>query len=177
MVANQWELAYIAVRHAEHGRNAPSTRWDTRSSPMRVARMKRAACALVSVLLMSTAAPSLAASACGGCGCQRCMERVCRIVCATKDVKTTVYTVECEDFCTLGPSCNVVCESTGCEPGCGPACSTGCGHDGAPLRAPTCGRAYTKRKLVKREITKKVPIYKCVVEYVCPDCGGVCAAR
>ena len=37
---------------------------------------------------------------------------------------------------------------------------------------PKCGHVRCRKKLVKKEITCEVPVYKCVVEYVCCDCCG-----
>ena len=33
------------------------------------------------------------------------------------------------------------------------------------------------KKLLKKEVIKEVPIYKCVVEYVCADCCGRCGGQ
>lgn len=86
---------------------------------------------------------------CGHCGCCEQVRKVCRIVCEMEEVKTVTYDCECEDFCTPGPS-----YKCGCREIC------------------TCGKVRTRRKLVKHEVVKKVPKYRCVVEYYCPDCRG-----
>jgi hypothetical protein len=103
------------------------------------------------VLAASGAASALAGDHCHTCGCCEHVEKVCRVVCEMKDVKTTVYDLECEDFC-------VACKSKDC----------GC-H-----KVPVCGKVRTKKKLVKIECVKKVPTYKCVVEYLCPRCSSGC---
>jgi hypothetical protein len=51
-------------------------------------------------------------------------------------VKKTVWAVECEEFCVPRPG-------RGC---CAP-----------------CGKMHTRKKLLRKEITVKVPVYKCVV--------------
>jgi hypothetical protein len=40
---------------------------------------------------------------------------------------------------------------------------------------PNCGKVRTKKTLEKKEITCKIPSYKCVVVYVCPKCGSKCS--
>lgn len=89
---------------------------------------------------------------CRRCGCCQDVEKVCRVVCEMKDVKTTVYDFECEDFC-------VACRSKKC----------GC------QKIPVCNKVRTKKKLVKIECVKKVPTYTCVVEYLCPRCCSACS--
>ena len=82
---------------------------------------------------------------CDHCGCQSCVQRVCRRVCEMKEVKSYEYQCKCEEFCV-------------------PTCSHGrCGHD-----CGTCSaEVRTKKKLLKVEVVKKVPTYKWVVEHVC----------
>lgn len=65
--------------------------------------------------------------------CQKC----CKIVCEMKKVKKTVWAVECEEFCVPRPSLRGCCV--------------------------TCGKVRCRRKLLKKEITVEVPVYKCVV--------------
>jgi len=98
--------------------------------------------------------PSLFHSApdcCGHCGNKCKVKKVCRLVCDEKEVKTTVYTCESEDFCVPGKSKKCGCTYT-----------------------PTCGCVYTRKKLVKKEESKKVPTTKCVVEYLCDSCCTSC---
>ena len=102
---------------------------------------------------MSTApfASAQAGHGCHKCGCCEHVEKVCHVVCEMKDVKTTVYGFECEDFCTA-------CKSKKC----------GC------QEIPICGKVRTKKKLTKIECVKKVPTYKCVVQYLCRHCSQGC---
>lgn len=112
-------------------------------------------------------------SACALCGCHAPCKKVCRLVCETKKVEETVWEVQCEDFCPLLPK--IFGKKCGCgDPGCGrdPAvcggCEAGCGKEPP---TPQCGKSRVKKTLVKKTITKEVPVYRCVVEYVCGECG------
>jgi hypothetical protein len=59
-----------------------------------------------------------------------------------KEIKKTVWVVECEEFCTTLPG----------------RCCT-----------PRCGKVRCKKKLVKKEIKVQVPVYRCKVV---DCCGG-----
>lgn len=108
------------------------------------------------------------ASTCGGSCCEHCGEccpliKVCRAECSEKEVTHYKYRVECEDFCTAGPSCRHCCED----------CCGNC----QVCKSPSCGKVRTKRKLVKIEEKEKVPVTKCVVEYLCPTCCDACGCE
>lgn len=98
---------------------------------------------------------------CSHCGRAACAHKVCRVVCEMKEVKETKYSIECEDFCVPGKS---RCHTKSCTH-CG---GKSCEH----CQIPTCGPVRTRNKLVKTEVTKKVPTYKCVVVDLCPQCAG-----
>jgi hypothetical protein len=117
-------------------------------------------CAAIALLY---SAPDLRAGApcCGGCGCQPCTRKVCRLVCETKEVTKKVYSCECEDFCVPGRS---ICCKTPCN------CPGKCCKDHTVWK-PTCGCVRTRVVLVAKDEKKKVPSYKCVVEEVCTRCG------
>jgi len=137
---------------------------------VRYARRTLIGC-LVIVLGTFAARPSDAG---GGC-CDRCgsegSQKVCRLKCTYKEVKITCWTSKCEDFCVPGP-CPLPC-GHGCLPAscdaCAGACDGGCTGAGAPRHA----RIRTKKMLMKKVITKKVPVYEWVVEDLC----GACDAR
>lgn len=108
---------------------------------------------------------------CAHCGCRCCLRPCCKIVCEMKEVKEWCYDCKCEDFCVPGRS-----ECVGCHPeqDCCGCCKM------KPTYKPCWCDMFCRKKLVKREIVKKVPKYKCVVEYVCADCcgcGGNCGHR
>lgn len=119
-------------------------------------------CALACVLALSSRAQ--AGDRCSGCDSAR-MKKVCRVVCELRDEKKTVYSCECEDFCVPGPSQK-----------CGEKWV--CDADGHRRREtiwkPGCADVRTKAKLVKREVTRKVPVYKWEVVEVCSKCGDCC---
>jgi hypothetical protein len=124
--------------------------------------MKSLVCSVA--LLLAAAGAALADECCGNseccarCGCNCCCQPVCRLVPATKKVPKIEYCCECEDFCVPGRSCHTV---TYDECGCKQHCYT-----------PTCGKVYTRTKLVKKETIEEKPGYKCVVEYVCDHCAN-----
>jgi hypothetical protein len=106
---------------------------------------------------------------CEHCGCQAHCQKICHPVCQWKDVKETVYTCRCTDICIPGRSekqCTVVDE---CNPYNCPLA-----HDYKPLytlwNPAQCARTRSVTKLVKLEVTHKVPVYKWVVEYCCDSC-------
>ncbi len=112
---------------------------------------------------------------CGGCGVQK----TCKVICETKKVKKTVWVVECEEFCAPLPNCERSCKSS-CGGGCGDSgCDSGCSSDPCdslrrPLVPPKCGKVRSRKKLVKKEITCEVPVYKCVVVCCNAGCNSGC---
>jgi hypothetical protein len=121
--------------------------------------------------------PSVATAAdgcCVRCGCRgtRC-RKVCRLVKEERKITTTCWGMECEDFCMAPPStpdCKQ-CEMVG---GKGPDEKNICAQ---PKRLvwtswiPGCGpEVFTKRKLMKKTVTKTVPSFKWVVEDMCAAC-------
>ena len=147
-------------------------------------------------LILSLVAASLllanVAEAAGGCGtpswtcsiqshsCKSCNTKTCKVVCEMVKVKKTVWVVECEEFCPLLPGCGPKKACRGdCGQGCeeGLACGTCCGND--PCAAlnkrnivpPKCGKTRCRKKLVRKEVTCEVPVYKCVPTNCCPECA------
>lgn len=124
-------------------------------------------------------------SACGkdhGC-CDDCGgKNACQVVREMKKVKKHVWVVECEEFCPSLPGCGNGCKS-GCKSSCSEeqagCCEKGCGSCGGkdPCEAlkdrclvkPRCCKPRTRKKLIKKEVTCEVPVYKCV-----PVCGKGC---
>lgn len=121
-------------------------------------------CAAVLAALVSCGAAQ--ADCCHRCGCEAHLKKVCRPVCEIKEVKETEYDCECEDFCIPGRS--QVCTEHGVDCNGCPTCEK--------VTIPACGKVRTRKKLIKKEVVKKVPSYKWVVEYVCDECcHGDCA--
>jgi hypothetical protein len=124
---------------------------------------------------------------CAHCGGHGCCQKYCRVVCEMKEVKKTVWAVKCEDFCAPLPSCplhcNECCKSCQeesckvctCGTDCGKTCDPCADLENRNYYPPNCGKVRTKKTLEKKEITCKIPSYKCVVVYACPECGQKCA--
>jgi len=97
------------------------------------------------------------------CHCHAC-GKVCRVVCEMKKIKKTVWVVECEEFCVPLPGCcegkRHCCQTSGCR--------DSCASPRRPMSVPRCGKVRCRKKLIKKEFTYAVPVYKCVV------CGGGC---
>ena len=113
---------------------------------------------------------------CAHCGRHACCEKVCRLVREDKKVEIVCWGCECEDFCVPGHS----------EPGC-KHCKTvcaSCGGDGEPCAEPKrfvwtewvpgCATIFTKKKLMKKTVTEKVPSFTWVVEDLCSHCEDEC---
>ncbi len=140
---------------------------------MNTSRLQALLFALVAAL--STATTALAGEHCGHCGCQACCQKVCRLVIDEKKVDGVCWGCQCEDFCLPGPSCR------GCK-NCEEVCNFCDENDPqAPFVQPKkfvwydwipnpCAEVHTKKKLMKKTVTKKVPSYKWVVEDLCPAC-------
>jgi hypothetical protein len=121
------------------------------------------------------AVESTAAFGCDHCGQVCPCQKTCRLVCETKKVEITCWGCKCEDFCIPGPSkpgckhCEWVCEE----------CDAACDPKGVHTQAkkfvwtewvPGCATMHTRKKLMKKTITKTIPSYKWVVEDLCPKC-------
>jgi hypothetical protein len=111
---------------------------------------------------------------CPQCGCR--LVAVCHTSCTTKKVTEYKYVCKCEDMCVPGvtPICKKCqsCENSGECAVAGDTCNNGC-QEGCG------GRCLVREvhKLTKYPVTKDVPVRKCTVEWVCPqcDCHGNCA--
>lgn len=99
---------------------------------------------------------------CHHCGRHTNCKKVCRLVCGKKKETKTEYSCEPEDFCVPGPSLKhgftYECDEHGHK------------HR-KPIWQPTCAKVHTRKKLVKKEVTKEVPDYQWVVEEYCCICG------
>ena len=110
---------------------------------------------------------------CDGCG----SNKVCKVVCEMKQIKKTVWAVECEEFCAplpgCGRACKLCCNGGECgDAGCGSCCEDPCASLKRPMVAPKCGNVRCRKRLVKKEIVCDVPVYKCIVVCCDPACGG-----
>jgi hypothetical protein len=112
---------------------------------------------------------------CARCGGSGPCQKVCRLVTEEKTVQITCWGCKCEEFCLPGPS------KPGCE-----HCQLVCGtcdkcRDGNSVQAqpmpfvwtnwiPGTAQIHTRKKLMKKIATKKVPSHKWVVEDLCDQC-------
>jgi hypothetical protein len=126
---------------------------------------------------------------CDHCGCRAHCQKVCRVICEMKDVKTTCYCCKEADVCIPGHSekCGEVCEPNPCCQARPADCDCDCnaaGHHGfldclfgphtmikRTQWEPGCPTGMrTVNKLIKYEVTRKVPTYTWKVEYCCNGC-------
>jgi len=87
-----------------------------------------------------------------------------------KKVPVTCWGCEEEEFCLPGPS-TPDCEHS--EEVCGPTgwcCLWNRPFVWTEWCPSDCAKMFTKKKLMKRTVTKTVPSYKWVVEDLCPAC-------
>ena len=114
---------------------------------------------------------------CAHCGHEGDCQKICRLVTENRKVTITCWGVQSEDFCDPCPS------ERGCE-----HCEMVCDESHAPIAPcvrpkrfvwtewlPTgTRRIYTKKKLMKKTVTKTIPSYKWVVEDLCTQCEPSC---
>jgi len=125
------------------------------------------------IIILLVGSPHVLYGECACCRCQEPCEKTCRLVKEEKKITTTCWGYRCEDFCLGGPS-YPKCEN--CESVCNNDCQTpDVGFQ--PKRwiwtewIPGCSaELYTKKKLMKRVVTKKVPSFNWVVEDRCQQC-------
>lgn len=135
--------------------------------------LRACATGVAGLLFAFASQPAFAAKGgCCKCGCAEAT-RVCRRVCEEKKVTVTLWGVEEQDFCIPGPS----------KPGCENCEMVGDPKENekTPCYAPKkfvwtewmpsgCPTLFTKKKLMKKTVTKTVPTYKWVVEDLCQAC-------
>ena len=110
---------------------------------------------------------------CDRCGASANCKRVCRIVKEEKKLTSTCWGIQSEEFCIGGPSCEK-CEK--CESVCNG--KEDCEKANAQPKKmywkiwepSSCAHIFTKKKLMKRTVTKSIPSFKWVVEDLCSDC-------
>jgi hypothetical protein len=128
--------------------------------------MKYLATILAAVLVAGLVQFAAAGDCCQRCGCQcQCRPVTCKIICDKKVEKYNFYVCECEDFCLPGPGC----KTPACDSGCGKTCHKHCLDF---LFKPQFCHVHHRKKLMKYECLKEVPVYKCVIVDLCPGCGA-----
>ena len=116
---------------------------------------------------------------CAHCGCKAECRKVCRLVYEEKKVEVLCWGCKCEDFCVPGPS-GPGCRH--CETVCGTCEAHADGHEphAKPKRFvwtewfPSCAQVHTRKRLMRKAETVKVPSHKWVVEDLCPRCEPEC---
>jgi hypothetical protein len=111
---------------------------------------------------------------CAHCGCrtQRC-RRICRLVCETRKITTTCWGMACEDVALPGPSepacrhCEMVNPRTSEDRNLIAQAKRRVWISWRPSEGPDVA---TKRKLMKKTVSKTVPSYRWVVEEICGNC-------
>jgi hypothetical protein len=110
---------------------------------------------------------------CVRCGRDEACQKVCRLVVEEKKVDVVCWGTKCEDFCVPGPSkpgcrnCELVCETS--DASCtGPHTATK--KFVSTEWIPGSAAVHTKKKLMKKTVTKKVPSHKWVVENLYSQC-------
>jgi hypothetical protein len=118
--------------------------------------------------------------ACGHSCAVCCPRKVCKVVCEMKKVTTHCWCVECEEFCAPLPRLSIGwCSACGGCGDCGNCRSPGwenllggLGTRPNPIVPPRCGKVRVRKKLVKKEITREIPVYKCIVVECCEAGAG-----
>lgn len=118
---------------------------------------------------------------CARCGHEGACRKTCRLEPEERKVEIVCWGMQREEFCVPG------CSKPGCrhcEEVCGPAddsgkadepCSKARKFQWREWFPPRGAKLYTKRKLMKKVVTRKVPGYKWVVETLCEECLARCA--
>lgn len=110
---------------------------------------------------------------CAQCGRHCDVAKVCRRVESTKQITVTCWGLQNEEFCLPGPSTpDCECSEQVCD-------ADGCCLHGRPRSLfwinwlpSDRAKIFTRRKLMKRTVTRTVPTCKWVVEDVCAGCRG-----
>jgi hypothetical protein len=99
---------------------------------------------------------------CAHCGRVCDCQKVCRLICESKEISKTTYCCQCEDICIPG-------KSQRCATDCGCGHCPECRHHGW---IPTAGHIRTKKTPIKHVEKTSVPSYRFIVENICPHCQG-----
>ena len=119
---------------------------------------------VVAVMVLTAAADEPAPFHCGDCGCSN-FTNVCRLTCQMQEDIDYVYDVDHDPYCLPGVS-----EIQGKK--WVPDCNAWLGCRKILTWKPRClCKVHTRKTLVKIPVVKKVPVYNCVVDRVCCQCG------
>ena len=136
-------------------------------------------CVCVSLCLFVSTSAVAQERCCAQCGCHERVSKICRLVREEKKITATCWGVEEEAFCVNGPSCEgcIHCESI-CKKDKGDkADAKVCSEPKTLTWTNWIPRAnasvFTKKKLMKKTVTKSVPSFRWVVEDLCDHCRAV----
>ena len=133
-----------------------------------------------------TAAMADNATCCGKAGCESCcnccphcgckLVPVCHVYWTTKKVTTYKYTCKCETICVPGVTrcCDKHgnCDGSGQSADCGETGNSGSNNNCQGCCNGNCRcRIHEVSHLMKIPCEKEVPVKKCTVEWVCPQCN------
>lgn len=125
------------------------------------ARSKAATLALV---VLMTCVVEAGQPSCPECGCAR-TRKICKLVCEMREDIDYEYDVDCDDYCLPAPS--KIRDKKWL-----PDCGSLLGWRKVFVWQPRCEcKIHTRNTLVKVPVVKKTPVYNCVVEAVCCQCG------
>lgn len=131
------------------------------------------------VITLATSRMADAGDCCQHCGREAECRSVCRCINVEKKVEIACWGCKEEDFCVPGPSemgckhCEDVCDPKTCDcekKGC-------CGHRRFIWweASPCTARTFTRKKLQKKIVVRKIPSYKWVTEQLCEECAADCS--
>lgn len=113
---------------------------------------------------------------CKQCGCHERVTKVCRLVREEKKITVTCWGVEEEDFCVNGPSCvgckhcETICKKDSADKSDSKVCSESKALHWTTWLPKSNPSIMTKKKLMKKTVTKSVPSFRWVVEDLCQQC-------
>lgn len=113
---------------------------------------------------------------CAHCGCHERVSKICRLVREDKKITATCWGVEEEAFCVNGPSCEgckhceTICRKEGSDKADAKVCSKSKALTWTNWIPQSNATVLTKKKLMKKTVTKSVPSFRWVVEDLCDQC-------
>lgn len=113
-------------------------------------------------------------SICNHCKAKAHCTKLCHLVCEEKNIEVTCWGCEREEFCVPAPS-TPKCEhckevKCNCPEGLRPKVTSQPKVFTWMSWLPGSASVFTKKKLMKRTTTEKIPTHKWVVEDLCPEC-------
>ena len=142
----------------------------------RLAKLTTLGLAFLVVSLFSWTNAHAQSRCCAHCGCHERVTKICKLVKEEKKITATCWGVEEESFCVNGPSCEgcvhceTICKKDGADKSDSKVCSEPKKLTWTNWFPQSNASIYTKKKLMKKTVTKTVPSFKFVVEDLCERC-------